>query len=161
MAEMGEYVVGACLEFLFDCEYVAYNVRLKGGGRSGLNELDVVGFNYTDNIVILCEVTTHIDGLLIGNYDKTYDKIVEKHKFQREYANKMLKKFDKVRYMYWSPFVRTGKLLERINKIEGIEFVFNKDYSDYVNKLKEEAHRTKSRHPNPFFRALQILEHLR
>ena len=33
--EMGEYIVGACLEHVFECDFVQYNVRARGGGVEG------------------------------------------------------------------------------------------------------------------------------
>ena len=41
--EMGEYLVGAYLKIIKECDFVDYNVRQPGGGLEGLNELDVIG----------------------------------------------------------------------------------------------------------------------
>lgn len=37
--EMGEYVVGAVLRLIENCDVVDYNVRPPGGGMAGLGEL--------------------------------------------------------------------------------------------------------------------------
>ena len=68
--EMGEYLVGAYLRIIKGCDFIDYNVRRPGGGMSGLDELDVIGLDFKDRTAYLCEVTTHLDGLLIGKIMK-------------------------------------------------------------------------------------------
>ena len=65
--EIGEYIVGACLKLIKGCDVVDHNVRRPGGGLSGLDELDVLGLDFKNRIAYLCEVTTHLDGLLYGS----------------------------------------------------------------------------------------------
>ena len=89
--EIGEYIVGAYLKIIKDCDFVDYNVRPRGGKLEGLNELDVIGINFKDDSAYLCEATTHITGLLIADYNTTINKIKQKHKKQKEYAKKYLK----------------------------------------------------------------------
>jgi len=62
--EVSEYVVGAYLRIMKGCDFVNYNVRRIEGGIRGLNELDVIGLNFENRTVYLCEVTTHVKGLL-------------------------------------------------------------------------------------------------
>jgi hypothetical protein len=62
--EMGEYLVGAYLKLVFECSVVDYDARPAGGGLQGLGELDVIGFDFVGRNAYLCEVTTHLDGLL-------------------------------------------------------------------------------------------------
>jgi hypothetical protein len=64
--EMGEYLVGAYLKMVKGCDIIDYNVRRPGGGLAGLDELDVMGLDFKNKIAYLCEVTTHLEGLLIG-----------------------------------------------------------------------------------------------
>ena len=64
--EIGEYLVGAYLKLVLECSVVDYNARPAGGGIQGLGELDVIGFDFVKRKVYLCEVTTHLDGLHIG-----------------------------------------------------------------------------------------------
>jgi hypothetical protein len=61
---MGEYLVGAYLKMIEGCEYVDYNVHPPGGGLKGLGELDVIGFKFNSSVAYICEVVTHILGLL-------------------------------------------------------------------------------------------------
>jgi hypothetical protein len=64
LTDIGEFMVGAHLQVKPDCDVVDYNVRPRGGGLAGLEEIDVVGFNYPEHRAYLCEVTTHIRGVL-------------------------------------------------------------------------------------------------
>lgn len=82
--EIGEYVVGVCLRIIEECDVIDYNARPPGGGLEGLGELDVIGFNLKTQTVYLCEVTTHLDGLLIGqNAETTVETIRKKYKHQK------------------------------------------------------------------------------
>ena len=64
--EMGEYLVGAYLKLVLKCGVVDYNARPPGGSLEGLGEFDVIGFGFASRRAYLCEVTTHLGGLLIG-----------------------------------------------------------------------------------------------
>jgi hypothetical protein len=76
--EMGEYLVGAYLKLVLGCLVVDYNPRPPGGGLQGLGELDVVGFDFTNRAAYLCEITTHLDGLLIKDAESTVAKLAAK-----------------------------------------------------------------------------------
>ena len=45
---MGEYITGAYLKLILECDVVDYNVRPPGGGRAGLAEFDVVGLKFAN-----------------------------------------------------------------------------------------------------------------
>src|ERR1700722_6453384 len=106
--DIGEYIVGAYLKLKLNCDFVNYNVRHTGGKMKGLGEFDVGGIDFTKKIASLCEVTTHITGLLIGDNQKTIAKIKAKHERQKQYAKKHLREFEVI-YMFWSPVVaRSG-----------------------------------------------------
>src|SRR5271170_5912285 len=114
--EMGEYLVGAYLKFELGCNVVDYNARPPGGELQGLAELDAVGLDFDNRRAYLCEVTTHLDGLHIGeSAAATIATITNKHKRQRDYAEQHLKDFCP-RFMFWSPVVRTG-IVEQLKKI--------------------------------------------
>ena len=160
--EIGEYIVGAYLKMIENCNFVDYNVRPPGGGIKGLAEFDVLGLNFESKTAYLCEVTTHILGLLYGKGpDATVNKVKDKHKRQKEYARKYLKDFETVRFMFWSPIVSRGKLSERLTSIKGLELVINEDYTAKVDQLRSSAGEVTHDTGNPFFRTLQILERLR
>ena len=160
-ARMGEYLVGAYLEMIQICDFVSYNVRFSEGGLRGLSELDVVGFDFKNRIVYLCEVSTHILGLLYGS--KTEDsvkKVLQKFNTQKEFGERKLKDFKTIKYQFWSP--RVGKSdVEKLNSIKGLELIINETYTRNVNELRSLAKKTTRQVNNPAFRVLQILEHMR
>lgn len=160
--EMGEYVVGAYLKLINECDFAEYNVRRPGGKLAGLNELDVMGLDFKNKTAYLCEVTTHLDGLqyksgkrtTIANIRNKYDKL-------REYAeNNLPRVFPKRHFMFWSPVVSAGLEME-LKKIKGLELVINDRYSACVDELLERAGKVTYDTNNPAFRMLQILGHLR
>ena len=159
--EIGEYIVGAYLKIIEECDVVDYNVRPPGGGLEGLNELDVLGFNFKTNTVYLCEVTTHIRGLQYKDNQESVRRIKLKHKKQIAYAKKFLKDFKNIRYMFWSPVVPVGYLTENLAKIPDLDLIINGKYKKCVEELRERARKETRDAGNPFFRVLQILEHLR
>src|SRR5579859_5773540 len=127
--EMGEYVVGAYLRLIEECDVIDYNARPPGGGLEGLGELDVIGFNFKSQTVYLCEVATHLDGLLIGdNAATTVETIRRKYKRQQDYSNKFLTLFSTHRFMFWSPKVTNKTILEGLKTLEGLELVINGTY---------------------------------
>ena len=159
--EMGELAVGAYLKLCLGCAFVDYNVRPPGGGLEGLGELDVVGLDPDSGRAFLCEVTTHIRGLLYVSNAETVERIRKKHTRQRDYASKHLKAFPVITFMFWSPVVPVGFITAALSKIEGLQLVINQEYTRRVAELRQLARTAAHDAGNDFFRALQILEHLR
>jgi hypothetical protein len=160
--EMGEYIVGACLKLLMGCDVVDYNVRRPGGGLVGLDELDVLGLDFKNKTAYLCEVTTHLDGLLYGSGNaETVKRIRDKYLKMKEYADNYLPEYlTKPRFMFWSPVVKyTAR--KGIEQIKGLELIINDDYADYVAQLQEFANKATYNTGNPAIRVLQIIGHLR
>jgi hypothetical protein len=158
--EMGEYIVGAYLKLIKECDFVDYNVRRPNGGLAGLNEIDLIGLDFKEKRAYLCEVTTHLDGVLYGSSKEvTCEKIQKKFNNLKSYAKEYLSEY-KPTFMFWSPRVSSGVVdeLENINKLK---LVVNTDYTSCVNELREKAKDIKSDTNNPAFRIFQILEHLR
>jgi hypothetical protein len=160
-AEMGEYGVGAYLRIINGCDFVDYNVRRPGGGLAGLDELDVIGLDFKNKVAYLCEVTTHITGLLYIDNATTIRRIKQKYEKQRKYAGDYLKDFPARHFMFWSPVVPRGYLIQELQKINGLEVVINEEYTARIRKLQLKAKEVANDTGNPFFRVLQILEHLR
>jgi hypothetical protein len=159
---MGEFLVGAYLKLIEECDVVDYNVRMPGGGLEGLKELDVVGFRFSDGTAFLCEVTTHIRGVLYGNGNEdSLARIRSKHENQKAYAEARLERFPQRRYQFWAPYVPKGRLTAGLAEIEGLELVINGVYKERVEQLKALARTAYHDTGNPFFRALQILEAVR
>lgn len=161
LTDIGEFVVGAYLQLIEECNFIDYNVRPPGGGLKGLGELDVVGLNFNSNTTYVCEVTTHIRGVLYKNNQETVSRIKRKYERQKDYANKYLKKFKSHRFMFWSPVVPKGYLTKHLQEIDGLELVINGEYKKRFNQLRLLASKTTHDARNPFFRMLQIMEHMR
>ena len=159
--DIGEYIVGAYLKVIKKCDFIDYNARPPVGGLEGLNELDVVGLDFKNKSVYLCEVTTHIRGILYKDNKTTIERIKKKYQRQKEYADKYLLDFPKRYFMFWSPVVPKGYVTEEIEKIDGLEVVINEKYTQCIDELKEKAKKSTHDIGNPFFRILQILEHLK
>jgi hypothetical protein len=158
--EMGEYLVGAYLSVVEECDFVDYNIHPPGGGQRGLEEFDVVAFNFEKRTAFLCEVTTHIRGLLYKDYNTTVERISGKFKRQRTYAQERLAFMRKHRFMFWSPVVSSG-LVERLKHIRGLELVVNEDYAKCIGQLQRSAKVYSHDVGNPAFRVLQILAHMK
>lgn len=159
--EMGEYLVGAYLKLVLGCNVVDYNARPPGGGLQGLGEPDVIGFDFVNRNAYLCEVTTHLGGLVIGQgAGSTVTKLAAKHRRQREFAERHLHLPDfMLRFMFWSPVVRRGLVKEL--GVTGFELFINKSYTDAIEQLRKKAKNSTADFNNPAFRVLQILEHMR
>ncbi|MFQ6008390.1 MAG: hypothetical protein ACE5K8_05485 [Candidatus Zixiibacteriota bacterium] len=158
---VGEYIVGAYLKLIKECSVVDYNVRAPGGGMKGLRGLDVVGLHFETKTAYLCEVTTHITGLLYKNNQTTVARIKQKHEFQIAYASQYLSDFPTRHYMYWSPVVPKGYITENLGRISGLELIINEEYTRCIEELRKLAKKITCDVGNPFFRTLQILEHIR
>lgn len=150
--EMGEYLVGAYLEHFEGCHLVVYNAKPPVAGLGGMNELDVVGFNWKKKKVWFCEVSTHLAGL----QGKTVARIGPKYKAQKAYAKRFLPKGLKAEYSYWAPYIPKGPRLAQLQSIRGLEIVTNDEYGRRMRKLMERAIQTKRDTGNPAFRTLQI-----
>jgi len=160
--EMGEYLVGAYLKLINNCDFVEYNVRRPGGKLAGLNELDVMGLDFKNKTAYLCEVTTHLEGLQYQSGKRTtIETIRNKYDKLREYADNHLPGvFPKRHFMFWSPVVSAGVEME-LQEIQGLELIINDKYSACVDELLEQASKVTYDTNNPAFRILQILGHLR
>lgn len=161
ITEMGEYAVGAYLKLGLNCDFVDYNVRPPEGGMAGLGETDVVGLSFRTKTAFLCEVSTHLEGLEYGRgYDDSADRISQKYQRLREYAENNLQSFENKRYMLWCPHVPKGRLLTLLQGMEGLELIIDERYRECIEELRSQARGSVRDIGNPFFRTLQILEHL-
>jgi hypothetical protein len=158
LTDIGEFIVGAHLQLIEGCDVVDYNVRPPGGGIEGLGELDVIGLNLKTDTVFLCEVTTHLHGLrgedLIG-------RLTKKHQRQKKFSSVHYDNFQNARFMFWSPRVPVGKITKQLQAFTDLELIINGEYKRRVNELRALAAKTKHDARNPFFRMLQIMEHMR
>ena len=88
-------------------------------------------------------------------------RISNKHERQMEYAKQYLSRFDNHRFMFWSPVVPVGYVTEHLEALEALELVINGEYKSRIGELRVLAGSTTHDARNPFFRTLQILEHMR
>lgn len=159
--EMGEYIVGAYLQLIENCDVVQYNQRLPGGKLTGLDEVDVVGINLKEKKAILCEVATHICGLQYGSGNtETIQRIQRKLAAQNRYAAERLSGFT-VKRMFWSPNVPIGRLTDQLRGIDGVEIRINGSYKNVVDQLMAIAGSITHDTGNPFIRMMQIILRLR
>lgn len=137
-------------------------MRPPGGGLRGLEELDVVGLHFASHTAFLCEVTTHIAGLLYVDNPRTVQRIASKHLRQKSYAEAQLRDFPIRRYRFWSPVVSKGYLTKHLVEIDpDLELIINEEYTKRIDVLRREARMRKNDENNPAFRLLQILAHMR
>ena len=160
--EMGEYLVGAYLKLIEQCHFVDYNVHPPGGKLEGLEELDVIGINFETDTAYLCEVMTHLRGLLYGGGNEgTIARVKDKFKIQQEYAKRHLSDFNHHVFMFWSPNVPVGTVDKALAEIRGLQLVINGEYKRRVQQLLDKARVEKQDTGNPVFRVFQILGSLR
>lgn len=161
MTETGEYLVGAYLRLVEECDFVDYNVRLAGGGLEGLREIDVIGLNFDTHAAFICEVITHLSGTLYRSHDETVNRVEQKYAWARRYAETRLVSFTTQQFQLWAPYV-TPKLEQGLKAIDpGLVLVINDQYRSRVEELMGLARLKKEDVGNPFFRGLQIIQHLR
>ena len=63
--------------------------------------------------------------------------------------------------MLWSPVVPVGYITEHLNEVNSLELIINGEYKRRIEELKVLARKTTHDARNPFFRILQIMEHMR
>jgi hypothetical protein len=160
LTDVGEFMVGAYLQLRLNCDVVDYNVRPPGGGLDGLEELDVVGLDLKTDRAYICEVTTHIRGLLYKDNRTTVERIKKKHERQKRYGAKYLEQF-KCQYMFWSPVVPVGFITQGLARLPDLELIINGEYKRRIEELRDLARSTTHDARNPVFRVLQVLEHMR
>lgn len=139
---MGESLVGAYLRYGEACDFVVYGTQTEGQG-----EIDVIGFQIEQRKVWLCEVATHLDGLLYGSGGAagTLAKVRQKVERALAFSDRMFPEQEK-RFEWWSP--RAGPSLtmgfEFIEQEFGagdasVDFVVNGEYAKRVAVLVEKS----------------------
>jgi hypothetical protein len=165
--DMGESLVGAYLRHIRRCDVVVYNSFF--ADRQG--EVDVVGLQQRNpRVVWLCEVTTHIDGMLLTGAGRAKEEDIIKRKLDR------LRDFAEItfpdeqhRFEWWSPRVAKGRLTELMKHLEDawdtagrhLRFIVNEDYTQAMRELARHARVNSSTTNEPAYRLLQILSRLR
>lgn len=187
--ESGELLVGAYLRLVEACELVMYNQRPQKEGDQ--SEIDVIGVNNTEEreqVVYICEVVTHLNGLHYsgtpdtdrwaeyGNshYQHSLERLWRKFNSDRNYVTELLDSADSYVFQLWSPVVPGNSdeeyLLGGLHALEDdfeeetgmeLELVINEQYTTKIDQLRERASETEKNYGELGSRILQILEHLR
>jgi hypothetical protein len=165
--DIGESLVGAYLRHVVGCDVVTYNSFF--ADRQG--EVDVVGIeNGEPRTIWLCEVTTHIGGMLITSRGDRPQKVILREKLARLHAfAEATFPGDSYRYEWWSPRVAVGKLTDVLREIEqewevagrDLRFVMNETYTERIRELAGDAAKNSSTTNEPAYRMLQVLTRLR
>jgi hypothetical protein len=165
--DIGESLVGAYLRHVGGCDVVTYNSFF--ADRQG--EVDVVGIkNGEPRTIWLCEVTTHIGGMLITSRGDRPQEVILREKLERLYAfAEATFPGDTYRYEWWSPYVAVGKLTDVMQGIEAdwkaagrdLRFVKNEEYTVRIHELATDAKKNSSTTNEPAYRMLQVLTRLR
>lgn len=158
MTDIGEYFVGAYLNYFLGCDVVVYNVKdYSLTGKTAQNEIDVIGVSFENNTAYFCEVKTHIKGFKAsGKTDR--EKLIESQfKAMQRYAVKNFPKTFKIEYMFWGP----GKVQKKLKKAIGNcysanNIIVDADYTRSLKQLIEYARENSTEFDNPFIRTLQI-----
>jgi hypothetical protein len=165
--EVGEYGVGAFLQFVENCNYVLYN---QATGREQ-GEMDIVGIRDADRVVFVCETAFHLRGLQYtprkaepgpgASAKAVIDRISKKFRRSSEAISRMFPSYDPC-YQFWTmksrPDInkRWSQMCDQLDL--GIEFIHGQEFSQKMRQLREKARKDKSYVDNPFYRTLQILE---
>ncbi len=161
--DIGESLVGSYFKYVLGCKIVVYNCHLDSGG-----EIDVIALAPDGRRVFLCEVATHLRGLLYGDSNAaTCMRITHKIKRAAEFAAANFPNREPV-FMLWAPaasrgLVRELTIIKESSPAQGIavELVLNHDYTACIRRLRDAARQNIKTTDEPAFRLLQILEHLR
>jgi len=175
MQNIGEEIAGAYLKACLGCDFLEFNLQtpdIQG-------EIDVVGIKVKERVLYVCEVATHVDGLMYvdrrTNQPDNVDRLVRKFTKDIAYARKHFTDYQHV-FMLWSPVVRqsspTAKhnqmadladITSRIATQSGIEIrlIVNEKYQECLDALREYA-ATETKHlKSPVLRLMQIEEKLK
>lgn len=161
--DIGEGLVGSYFKYVLGCKIVVYNCYMDKEG-----EIDVIALTPDGATVYLCEVATHLRGLLYGNNNAaTLARITHKIKRAAVFAAAHFPDRKPV-FMLWAPVVSRGlcrSLTEICKDLSAqqisIQLILNRDYTTRIRSLRNIARENIKITDEPAFRLLQILEHLR
>ncbi|MDD3066281.1 MAG: hypothetical protein PHO48_00395 [Candidatus Gracilibacteria bacterium] len=173
MEDPGEHLVGQYLKEIKKCDFVEYN--LQTGKKQG--EIDVVGIDSVNNIVYVCEVATHLDGLHYNKNGKPDNvrRFLAKFEKDIDYIQANFKEYKRI-FMLWTPVAKNSKKGSKHNQIEDlkmiqekirksknieIDIIKNNEYYKCLQELRGVAAKTKNPMNSPIMRFLQIEERLK
>ncbi len=165
---VGEELVGAYLQAVRGCEFVAYNVHT----RDSQGEVDVVAIDIDTKTVYLCEVAVHMEtGLLYvkGGQPDNVPKLVAKFERDVAYARKYFADYRSV-FMFWSPIVKGAGPRAKHNQLKDVkevkrrlrergvdlEVVVNADFKKAMDEMRAVALKETKEMKSPVMRLFQI-----
>ena len=151
MQNIGEEICGEYLKYIFNCEFISYNVN----NPDSQGEIDVIGINLIKKFIYICEVATHTTGFqyVKNKRPDNYNRLLSKFKKDIDYAKKYFYDYQIVP-MFWSPVVKINtpkanyNTMDELKKVRNeikelfyleIIFIINQKYSDCLNELREYA----------------------
>ena len=175
MENPGEHLVGQYLRTAKKCDFVEYNLQtIKPQG-----EIDVVGIDSSKMKIYICEVATHLEtGLLYVKNGQSDNVERFKSKFCKniEYAKLNFQQYE-CHYMLWTPIIKIPRDANSKNNQERdlqeiksflkekydieLQLVYNQQYLDCIDELREIAKSITQEMNSPIMRFLQIEEKLK
>ena len=175
--EIGEELAGAWLSICEGCDFVTYSQR----HPTGQGEIDVLALKMAEKRAYLCQVTTHLGGMLYAgeskqsapdkpgrSYDGTVAKIRDKWNRDIHYVEECLDGFE-TELMLWTlkaseehvvkPLTALAAKLMKKHPVT-ISIIANAEYAGRIRQLEAKAKRTTKETGNSAFRVLQILARL-
>lgn len=158
MTDIGEYFVGAYLQYIYGCEVVVYNVKdYSLTGNTAQNEIDVIGICFKNNTTYLCEVKTHIQGFKATGKTDRVKLIHSQFNAMQQYAIKNFPNTFQIEYMFWGPNKVQNKLKIEIDKLYSVNnIIVENEYKNRLKDLINYASKNSTEFDNPFIRTLQI-----
>ncbi|NLW06615.1 MAG: NERD domain-containing protein [Clostridia bacterium] len=161
--DIGESLVGSYFKYVLGCKIVVYNCHIDKEG-----EIDVIALSPDGRTVYLCEVATHLRGLLYGNNNAaTLARVTQKIKRAAAFAAAQFPDRKAV-FMLWAPCVSRylsrslAEIQQNMNSSTiSVQLVLNRDYTARISSLRDVARENIKTTDEPAFRLLQVLEHLR
>jgi hypothetical protein len=171
--EVGEELVGAWLRKIAQCDFVQYNVALRG--KQG--EIDVIGLNLEKKTAYVCEAATHLAGgmqYVMNGVHNNVERLTRKFRGDIDYAAQFLPEFHH-RFQLWSPIIKPSADTASHNQFRDlndirrkvwashqveVEMVVNESYLARVLELRTLAAVETAASEFPVFRLLQILARL-
>lgn len=165
---VGEELVGAYLQHIEGCEFVAYNLHT----REAQGEIDVVGINLRTKKVYLCEVAIHlVTGLqyVRGARPDNVRRLTKKFRKDVAYAKRYFRGYRK-EFMLWSPVVRDSSPRAKHSQARDVEkiarqlhrsgvklrLVANREFKAAIDALKQVALKETKELKSPVMRLFQI-----
>jgi hypothetical protein len=158
MTDIGEYFVGAYLQYIYGCEIVVYNVKdYSLTGNIAQNEIDVIGICFKTEKTYLCEVKTHIQGFKATGKTDRVKLVHSQFNAMQKYAHRNLPANHETEYMFWAPNKVQNKLKKEIDKLYSAHNIIVDDiYKTCLEDLIQYAGNNSTEFDNPFIRTLQI-----